>query len=240
MKIKKTFENKELHMNTSNKYSFINDKRRVSYLHSVYSRMYRGQSILIEGDYGVGKTRFLDLISPKKLTGIRIESLDNKHEILASVLHALNYEAVASHWRTSANLKKICSLTGFFIIVDEANDLDYRVWPYFKRIMDSGISIIFSGLPTVRTYLASKHPDILSRLKVLTLVPIAVEKFIEKYKNKISPDAIEQIYISTNNDMRKFEEICVDCIEKAIELKHSIVDINLALTLLPNITQQRI
>ncbi|KPA11396.1 transposase (ATPase domain protein) [Candidatus Magnetomorum sp. HK-1] len=222
-------------MAVSNKHNFINDKRRISYLHSVYSRMYRGQSVLIEGDYGVGKTRFLDLITPKKLKGIRIESLDNKHELLASILKAMNYEAVASHWRTSENLKKICSLTGFFLIVDESNDLDSRVWPYLKRIMDSGTSVIFAGLPTVRTYLASKHPDILSRLKILTLIPIAVQEFIEKYKNKITSDSIEQIYISTNNDMRKFEEICVDCIEKAKELKYSIVDINLALSFLPNI-----
>ena len=221
-------------MAVSNKYSFINDKRRVSYLHSVYSRMYRGQSVLLEGDYGVGKTRFLDLITPKKLKGIRIESLDNKHELLASILKALNYEAMGSHWQTSENLKKICSLTGFFLIIDESNDLDSRVWPYFKRIMDSGTSIIFAGLPTVRTYLASNHPDILSRLKILTLIPIAVEEFIEKYKNEITSGAIEQIYISTNNDMRKFEEICVDCIEKAKELKYSIVDINLALSFLPN------
>jgi len=49
------------------KENFINDKRRIAYLASVYTRIYRRQSILIEGDYGVGKTRFLKLIRPKKL-----------------------------------------------------------------------------------------------------------------------------------------------------------------------------
>ena len=222
-------------MTGSRKKDFINDKRRISYLSSVYTRIYRGQSVLIEGAYGIGKTRFLELIKPKKLVPVCLESLDNKHEILASILQGLDYESIASHWRTSTHLKKICTLSGFFIIIDEANDLDRRVWPYFKRIIDAGIPIVFAGLPNVRTYLASEHPDILSRLKVLTLFPIIVEDFIEKYKNNISQEAVEQIYAATNNDMRKFEEICSDCIDKAKELKYSLVDINLALTFLTNL-----
>jgi len=59
------------------KEDFINDKRRVSYLHAVYNRIYRDQSVLIEGDYGVGKTRFLELIKPKKRKIIWVESLNN-------------------------------------------------------------------------------------------------------------------------------------------------------------------
>lgn len=222
-------------MTYNRKENFINDKRRVSYLSSVYTRIYRGSSVLIEGAYGVGKTRFLELLNPKKLMTVWLESLDNKHEILASILKELNYEAVASHWRTSTHLKKICNLSGFFIIIDEANDLDRRVWPYFKRIIDAGIPMVFAGLPSVRTYLASEHPDILSRLKVLTLYPIVVEDFIQKYKNVITPEAIEQIYAATNGDMRKFEDICSDCVDKAKELKINFVDINLALTFLTNL-----
>ncbi len=222
-------------MKYKRKESFINDERRRSYLSSVYTRIYHGQSVLIEGAYGVGKTRFLELLKPKKLMTVWLESLDNKHEILASILQELNYEAIASHWRTSAYLKKICSLSGFFIIIDEANDLDHRVWPYFKRIIDSGIPMVFAGLPNVRTYLASEHPDILSRLKVLSLQPIVVEDFIQKYKGKITSDAIEQIYAATNGDMRKFEEILNDCFDEAKAQKCSLVDINLALKHLTNL-----
>jgi DNA transposition AAA+ family ATPase len=217
------------------KESFINDKRRRAYLASVYTRIYRQQSVLIEGAYGVGKTRFLELIQPKKLMTVWLESLDNKHEILASILQALNYDATASHWQTSANLKKIRQLSGFIIIIDEANDLNPRVWPYFKRIIDAGIPMVLAGLPKVRTYLESEHPDILSRLKILSLFPIVVEDFIEKYKQIIAPEAVEQIYAATNGDMRKFKEICSDCIDEAKRLKYSHVDINLALTFLTNL-----
>ena len=214
--------------NMKRKESFINDKRRVSYLAAIYNRIYRGQSVLIEGDYGVGKSRFLKLIQPKKLQGVWAESLFNVHEILASILQELNYEAKATYRRTPSHLKRICNLANFFIIIDEANDLNRRVWPYLKRIIDAGVPIVFSGLPKVRTFLTSEYPDILSRLKTLVLYPIVVEDFIIEYKD-FEPEAIEQIYVAAHGDMRKFKEICTDCRDKAKELKHSFVGLNLAL-----------
>ena len=210
------------------KEDFINDKRRVSYLSATYNRIYRGQSVLIEGDYGVGKTRFLKLLHPKKLYSVWVESLFNIHETLASILKELNYETKATYRRTPEYLKIICGLSNCFIVIDEANDLDCRVWPYLKRILDAGVPIVFAGLPKVRTFLISKHPDILSRLKTLILYPIEVEDFIEEYKD-IEQEAIEQIYMATRGDMRKFREICTDCRDRAKELKYTFVDLNLAL-----------
>jgi thymidine kinase len=216
------------------KENFINDKRRISYLASVYTRIYQGKSILIEGDYGVGKSRFLKLIQPNKLQCVWVESLFNVHEILASILKGLNYEAKATYRRTPDNLKMICHLTNYLIIIDEANDLDKRVWPYLKRIIDAEIPIVFAGLPTVRTYLTSVHPDILSRLKTLIIYPIVVEDFITEYKD-FEPEAIEQIYVASKGDMRKFEEICSECREKAKELNYVFIDLNLVVTILSDL-----
>jgi len=216
------------------KEDFINDKRRVSYLAGVYNRIYRGQSVLIEGDYGVGKSRFLKLIRPNKLHCVRVESLFNVHEILASILQGLNYEATATYRRTPDHLKMICNLTNYFIVIDEANDLDRRVWPFLKRIIDAKVPIVFAGLPKVRTFLTSEHPDILSRLKTLILYPIVVEDFIQEYKD-FEAEAIEQIYVATKGDMRKFKEICMDCRDKAKELKQSFIDVNLAVGFLSNL-----
>lgn len=216
------------------KESFINDKRRVSYLAAVYNRIYRGRSVLIEGDYGVGKSRFLKLIKPKKLQCVWIESLFNIHETLASILQGLNYEATATYRRTPGHLKMICNLTDFFIVIDETNDLDRRVWPYLKRIIDAEIPIVFAGLPKVRTFLTSEHPDILSRLKTLILYPIVVEDFILEYKD-FDPEAIEQVYVVAKGDMRKFREICTDCRDKAIELEQSFIDLNLVVSFLSNL-----
>jgi thymidine kinase len=216
------------------KQSFISDKRRVSYLAAVYNRIYRGQSVLIEGEYGVGKTRFLELLKPKKLQGVWVESLFNVHEILASILQGMNYEAVASYRRTPQHLQLIRNLSDYYIIIDEANDLDKRVWPYLKRIMDAHVPIVLAGLPKVRTSLTSQHPDILSRLKTLILYPIVVEDFILEYKD-FESEAIEQIYVASRGDMRKFKEICTDCRDKAKELGHSFVDLNLVVDFLANV-----
>lgn len=216
------------------KESFINDKRRVSYLAAVYNRIYRGRSVLIEGDYGVGKSRFLKLLKPKKLQCVWVESLFNIHETLASILQGLNYEATATYRRTPGHLKMICNLTDFFIVIDETNDLDRRVWPYLKRIIDAEVPIVFAGLPKVRTFLTSEHPDILSRLKTLILYPIVVEDFILEYKD-FDPEAIEQIYVAAKGDMRKFREICTDCRDKAIELEQSFIDLNLVVSFLSNL-----
>lgn len=207
---------------------FISDKRRVSYLSAVYTRIYRGQSVLIEGGYGAGKTRFLDLLKPKKLNAVRVDSLFNIHETLALILQELNYETRATYRRTPEYLKKVCNLRNCFIIIDEASDLDRRVWPYFKRIIDAGVPMVFAGLPQVRTYLTSEHPDILSRLKTLILYPIVVEEFIVEYSD-FKKEAVEQLYVATKGDMRKFKEICTDCRDRAKELNYVFVDLSLAM-----------
>lgn len=219
------------------KEAFISDKRRVSYLRATYTRIYRGQSVLIEGDFGAGKTRFLGLLRPKKLHAVWVESLFNIHETLASILRELNYDTTATYRRTPQYLKMICNLSNCFIIIDEANDLDPRVWPYLKRIIDAGVPIVFAGLPKVRTYLTRNHPDILSRLKTLILYPIVVEDFILEYTD-IKQEAIEQIYMAVKGDMRKFKEICTDCQDRAKELDYKFVDINLALEFIADLPPQ--
>ena len=96
-------------------------------------------------------------------TKVWVESLFNVHETLASILKELNYDTKATYRRTPEYLKMICHLSNCFIIINETNDLDPQVWHYFKRIIDAGVPVIFAGLPKVRTFLTSEHPDILSR-----------------------------------------------------------------------------
>lgn len=216
---------------------FISDNRRTAYFSAIYNRIYRGQSVLIEGNYGVGKTQFLNLLNPKKLHAVRVESLFNIHVILAFILRELDYNTTATYRRTPEYLTVICNLSTCFISIDDANNLDDRVWPYFKRIIDAGIPMVFAGLPHVRTYLASDHPDILSRLKTLILYPIAVEDFIVEY-NDFKPEAVEQIYMATKGDMRKFKEICTDCQDKAKEMNLEFVDLNLAMEFISDLPPQ--
>jgi phosphotransferase system IIB component len=46
---------------------------------------------------------------------------------------------------------------------------------------------------------------------------------------------VEPIYVATRGDMRKFKEICTDCRDKAKELGHSFVDLNLVVDFLANL-----
>ena len=48
----------------------------------------------------------------------------------------------------------------------------------------------------------------------------------------------EQIYMSVKGDMRKFKEICTDCRDRAKELNHQFVDINLALEFISDLPPQ--
>jgi len=118
------------------KENFINDQRRRSYLSATYNRINRGKSVLIEGDYGVGKSRFLTLLNSRKRQTIQVESLFNIHETLASILKKLNYDVKATYRRTPEYLERVCSLSNHVIIIDEANELrnhqlsgaDHVVW----------------------------------------------------------------------------------------------------------------
>ena len=177
------------------------------------------------------------MLRPKKLHAVWVESLFNIHEILAAILKELNYDTTATYRRTPQYLKMIRNLSNCFIIIDEASDLDTRVWPYLKRIIDAGVPMVFAGQPNVRTYLSRNHPDILSRLKTLMLYPIVVEDFIENCKD-IQQEAVEQIYMAVKGDMRKFKEICTDCRDRAKELGYKFVDVNLALEFISDLPPQ--
>ena len=97
--------------------------------------------------------------------------------------------------------------------------------------------LYLQGCQKSELFLTSEHPDILSRLKTLVLYPIVVEDFVIEYKD-IRQEAIEQIYVATKGDMRKFKEICTDCRDRAKQLKHAFVDINLALEFISDLPPQ--
>ncbi len=74
-------------------------------------------------------------------------------------------------------------------------------------------------------------------MKPLVLYPIVVEDFIIELKD-IEHEAIEQLYMVTKGDMRKFKEICTDCRDKARVLKYPFVDLNLALEFISDLPPQ--
>ena len=64
-----------------------------------------------------------------------------------------------------------------------------------------------------------------------------VEDFIAEYSD-FKQESVEQLYMATKGDMRKFKEICTDCRDKAKEINYAFVDLNLAMEFVSDLPPQ--
>jgi len=196
---------------------YIEDERRKRYMNAVQNRIREGKSVLIYGRFGCGKSEFIRQIeTPQRCKRIEIESLASVHVILGTILETMGIADFSikppSAMHKSRYLQAIKGIDKkYLLIIDEANDLKKQTWPYLKRIMDAGVSIILSGKPKIIQFLENNHKDILSRLKLLPLVPVGPEDFKAALPD-FDPLAVEIIYGEVNNDIRKMtEELIPDC-----------------------------
>ena len=74
-------------------------------------------------------------------------------------------------------------------------------------------------------------------MKPLILYPIVLEDFIAEYSD-FKQEVVEQLYLATKGDMRKFKEICTDCWDKAKEMNYAFVDLNLAMDFISDLPAQ--
>ena len=79
-----------------------------------------------------------------------------------------------------------------------------------------------------------------NNVKRLTEKESEVLRLLCLNKNRIlrREEAVEQIYMAVKSDMREFKEICTDCRDRANELNHQFVDINLALEFISDLPPQ--
>ena len=98
--------------NMKRKEDFINDKRRVAYLSAIYNRIYRGQSVLIEGDYGVGKSRFLRLLRPKKLHAVWVETPIFAPALTVTIINVRHSRSTKLERQIRPVPAKVCSSAG--------------------------------------------------------------------------------------------------------------------------------
>ncbi len=200
------------------KSKFIEDDMHKAHLKNIYKRIKRGKSVLLVGNYGAGKSTFLDQIRPKKRTIVHAESLSPRHYLLGSILQKLGYDCKPQKSKIMEYLDAICDIKDALIIIDDAGDLRVEVFPYLKRVMDAGKPVIMAGMPAFETRLKEKHVDIFSRLKILHLSPVSVEE-LKKHLPKFEPDALEVIYGASLGNMHHFVNIRDDCLDQIAELK---------------------
>jgi type II secretory pathway predicted ATPase ExeA len=211
------------------KKKIIKDAMRKSYMNATYNRIRVGKSVLITGKFGSGKSTLLESLAPKRRTVIRVESLNPLPDMLASILQQMDHDVRPSWHRHMEHLELICNnARSVVLVIDEVNDMRPQIWPYIKRIMNADCPVVLAGLPSVRRDLQNKHEDILSRLKVLPLEPLAIDDLKEHHKDKFDADALELIHGAAMGNMRIFDEIADDCVDKIKELKKPRVDVETA------------
>ena len=94
-------------------------------------------------------------------------------------------------------------------MIDEAQHLAERVYPYLKIIMDAGCSVILSGLPDLHDLLRNRHPDVLSRMTHLKLEPLGAEE-LKRLLPDFDAEAVEVLHGSTAN-MREMMSVADNC-----------------------------
>lgn len=206
---------------------WIEDERRKLFMNAIYNSARKGESSLLVGEFGSGKTTMLGMVAPRSRQKVELESLDDINELLASILNQCKFNVMPHYHLVSQHLREVCALNDIIVVVDEVNDIRPKIWPYFKRMMNAGIPMILAGLPETRTYLERKHADILSRLRVLDLQPINSEEYKRVFP-MFDADAIDLIYAATGANMRLFERITGDCLEKLEETGAKTVDVLMA------------
>jgi len=210
----------------------IIDQKRKKFLEEIIYRMNRQRSVMLIGEFGVGKTTLLNQIKAehtvlKKI--ITIESLDPIESILADIINQVNQEgAVGTRTRVPRHLRKVRSLKNIGIMVDEAHELRRSTWPYFKRIMDSGIPILFAGMPELRDYIEERHGDIRSRLRVFELEEVAREEITSHICEKIPEEVLKYLLGFCDSNMRYFFEYLEDCKRMAKKMGKDQIDMEVA------------
>jgi hypothetical protein len=211
-------------MSANRKYVFVKDKMRESYLATIYARIARNKSSLISGNYGCGKTELLNQITAISKKVISVDSLGTPREIIKSLLAELGVKV------NRVNLKDL-NRYKFVMKIDEANDLPRGFYPYLKRIMDVN-PVVMAGLSdegkNVEQFLADRHPDILSRFRVLNLSPVNVDELMKAMDQRYEQDAVKMLYGAVGGNMRLFHDLCDDCADKAVEMKSPKVTVPIA------------
>ncbi|KJU82516.1 ATP/GTPase [Candidatus Magnetobacterium bavaricum] len=207
--------------------AYIQDEQRINIANAINNNITRGKSVLLIGEYGVGKSFFIKNMFKDNVKAIWAESLYSYRYFLTDILSKSVIHINPKTKTRDQFFRTILKLKDVFIIIDEAAYLERKLLPFIKRIMDIPIPVIMVGLPTFEQRLANDYPDILSRLKTLRMKRLDVDDVIKATPN-IDKDALEMIYGYAMGNMRKFIEVYYDCLDKMKSLKLERINTDIA------------
>jgi AAA domain len=202
-----------------NKTEFLIDASRQACLNSITAHVRRAGSCVITGNYGSGKTELLKQIAHP--SAVRVRSLGSLYQVLGSMAGVSE-----PSWRAKEKYLNQLIAHPRVIIIDEAQHLAERVYPYLKIIMDAGNSIILSGLPDLHDSLRARHPDVLSRMTHLKLGVLSQDE-MSKLLPDFTPAAVSVLYgHKSNPNMREMMSIVAICRDYASESKLDVIDVD--------------
>ncbi|KJU83171.1 ATP/GTPase [Candidatus Magnetobacterium bavaricum] len=207
--------------------AYIQDEQRINIANAINNNITRGKSVLLIGEYGVGKSFFIKNMFKDNVKAVWAESLYSYKFFLTDILSKSVINISPKIKSRDHFFKTILRLKDIFIIIDEAAYLEKKLLPFIKRIMDIPIPVIMIGLPTFEQTLVNNYPDILSRLKTLRMQRLDVDD-VAKTTPHIDKDALEMIYGHAMGNMRKFIEVYYDCYDKMKSLKLERINADIA------------
>ena len=197
---------------------FIEDANRQKIMEKIRLRIPKNRSVLVHGDYGVGKSTFVgQVVKELRLTHtvVEVRPLGSVCQLLGEMCGVMDVEV----WKKNKYLQTLCDHPRV-IVIDEAQHLTPAIYPYLKLIMEAGNIVIFSGLTDLVDSLRAKHPDVLSRMVQLKLLPISLAEF-KKATPDFEEEAMDSIYGYSESARVTIEmiEYCRDyAAEKGIEM----------------------
>jgi len=174
----------------------IQDQFYKDAMHIIAQRIKKGKSTLVAGVTGSGKTTLLNTVDYRGLRKTRLvwRSLYPITLSISEMMQQLTpYECKASPMKMGQYIREICG-QNVVVTLDEAQHMRDSLWPYVKMMIDEGVPFVIAGVPELYKELKGKHPDILSRLRLIVTVNMASEDVFQKYKDLINKDVIDYVY----------------------------------------------
>lgn len=206
---------------------FIVDAEREKAKERAMRRIEKGRSVLFYGNYGVGKSAMLaHLVAELKKTRtvVEVRPLGGVFQLLGEMCGVME----AGHWNKNKYLQTLCDHPRI-IVIDEAQHLKHEIFPYLKIIMDAGNIVIFGGLTELIDKMKARHPDILSRMMRLEVLPIKFDDLKAEVNKTDMPqfnnDALTMIY--NGESMRVWIEAIENCRAYAFKNGLEVIDYNI-------------
>ena len=151
---------------------FIKDENRESIFKWVDLRVQKNRSIMIIGETGSGKTEL-----GKKLKEIHNLIQVSPFGTVTQLLGEMNGVTDVQKWRGSSHYLHQLKRHPKRVLMDEAQELDRRIFPRMKELMDCGNTFVLLGREPLVDIMEDYFPDLMDRFLRVDIEPLSIDDF---------------------------------------------------------------